>query len=104
MPVLTLSEIKAQLRLESSETAEDALLSQINEAAQDYAEQYLGRLIPWTDDAGAEVTVPASVRSAILLMAHDLYENRGDLVIGASVNRTGTIENLLHFYRVGLGV
>lgn len=103
MAVLTLDEIKAHLRLDGNE--EDALLLAISEAAQDYATQYLGRsAIPWNDDAGNPVPVPASVRAAILLVVGDLYENREDNVIGTIVGRIGTIERLLHFHRVGLGV
>ncbi|WP_312723978.1 head-tail connector protein [Stutzerimonas kunmingensis] len=103
MAVLTLEEIKAHLRVDGS--AEDAQLLAISEAAQDYATQYLGRsAIPWNDDAGNPVPVPASVRAAILLVVGDLYENREDNVIGTIVGRIGAIERLLHFYRVGLGV
>lgn len=104
MAVLTLSEIKEHLRIEASETAEDALLNQINEAAQDYAEQYIGRSIPWTDDEGAEVAPPASVVAAIKLIIADLYENREQRVIGSSVEENPAAHNMLHFYRVGMGI
>lgn len=104
MAVLTLSEIKAHLRIEANETAEDALLNQINEAAQDYAEQYIGRPIPWTDEAGDTVTPPASIVAAIKLIAADLYENRQQRVIGASIGEIPTAQNMLHFYRINMGI
>lgn len=104
MTVLTLPEIKTHLRLEADETAEDALLASLNEAAHDHAEQYLGRSIPWDDDEGATVDVPASVKAAELLIVGDLYENREAQMVGVTVESNPTVERLLHFYRVGLGV
>lgn len=103
MAVLTLDEIKAHLRLDGNE--EDAQLTLLSEAAEDYAAQYLGRPgIPWNDEDGVTVPVPASVRAAMLLIIGDLYENREDQVVGTIVARTGTADRLLHFHRVGLGV
>lgn len=102
MSVLTLEEIKAHLRVDGDD--EDQQLLTMASAAEDYASQYLGRSIPWQNAEGEEASVPPSVRAAILLVIGDLYENREDHVIGASVARTGAVDRLLHFYRVGLGV
>lgn len=103
MAVLTLEEIKAHLRLDGND--EDALLTALSEATQDYATQYLGRTsIPWDDADGLPVPVPASVKAAMLLIICDLYENREDQVVGTIVARTGTADRLLHFNRVGLGI
>lgn len=102
MAVLTLEEIKAHLRVDGS--AEDAQLTLLGEAAEDYASQYLGRSLPWLDDLGAPVSVPASIRAALLLVVGDLYENREGVVVGTIVAVNPTVERLLHFYRVGLGV
>lgn len=104
MAVLTLTEIKQHLRLDEAETAEDALLESLSEAAEDYAAQYLGRPIPWTDDEGAAAPVPASVRAAMKLIVGDLYENREAKIIGVSVAENPAVESLLHFYRVGMGI
>lgn len=104
MTILTLPEIKTHLRLDASETDEDALLTSLNEAAHDHAEQYLGRSVPWTDSEGATVDVPASIKAAELLIIGDLYENREAQIIGVSVADNPTVERLLHFYRVGLGI
>lgn len=104
MTVLTLPEIKTHLRLEVSETAEDALLTSLNEAAHDHAEQYLGRSVPWTDAEGATVPTPASIKAAELLIIGDLYENREAQVVGSIVQDNKAVERLLHLYRVGLGI
>lgn len=104
MAVLTLTEIKQHLRLDEEEAAEDALLESLGEAAEDYAAQYLGRPIPWTDDEGAPAPVPASVRAALLILIGDLYENREQHVIGSIVQEIPTVQRLLHFYRVGMGI
>lgn len=102
MAVLTLDEIKAHLRLDGSE--EDAHLELLNSAAEDYATQYLGRSLPWLDDAGAALPVPGGVRAALLLVIGDLYENREGVVTGTIVAVNPTVERLLHFHRIGIGV
>lgn len=104
MAVLTLDEIKEHLRLDLEETSQDAHLSLLSSAAEDYAIQYLGRPLPWQDSLGVEVAIPFSVKAALLLTIADLYENREDTVVGASVSRIGAVERLLHFHRVGLGI
>lgn len=95
----TLPEVKMHLRLDESETAEDDLLNSLTDAAVDYASMYVGRDIPWDGEP-----VPASVRAAILLIIGDLYENREGTFIGVSVEQNPAVVNMLHFYRVGLGV
>lgn len=102
MAVLTLDEIKAHLRVDVS--ADDAHLTLLSEAAEDYATQYLGRPLPWADDDGLAAPVPGSVRAALLLIIGDLYENREAAYVGVSYAVNPTVERLLHFYRVGLGV
>lgn len=104
MAVLTLTEIKQHLRMDEAETDEDAHLERLSDAAQDYAEQYLGRAIPWKDDDGNSVDVPASVFHALLILVAELYENREQRVIGSIVQENPTVERLLHFYRVGMGI
>lgn len=105
MAVLTQSEIAQHLRLGTDEeSAEATLLQHLADAAQDHAEQYLGRPIPWQDADGNAVAVPASVKAAMLLIVGDLYENREAQVIGATVAENPAVERLLHFYREGLGL
>lgn len=104
MAVLTLDEIKAHLYLDLSDTSKDSHLALLNDAAQDYASQYIGRAIPWVDDLGAPVDVPASVRAALLLTIGDMFENREGLIVGVSAAPNPAVVNMLHFYRVGLGI
>ena len=51
---------------------------------------------------GAAATdVPYPIRAAMLVMIHDLYEHRGEVVIGASQSKIqGTVDNLLNLYRM----
>lgn len=102
MAVLTLTEIKAHLRIDGAE--EDEHLTLLNSAAEDYTTQYMGRAIPWTDALGATVPVPFSVKAALLLIIGDLYENREGAVVGIARTDNPAVERLLHFYRIGLGI
>lgn len=102
--VVTMQQVKQHLRLNPCENHEDGHLLLLIEAATDYASQFINRPIPWCDDNGKEVSVPFSVRAAILLIIGDLYENREGKFVGVSMTNNPTVENLLHFYRVGLGV
>lgn len=104
MAVLTLDEIKAHLRMELDDTSRDAELLRLEDQALDYASQYTGRAIPWLDEFGAEVAVPASIKGAMLLMIGEFDQVREASVVGTIYSRIPTVENLLHFYRVGLGV
>lgn len=104
MTVLTLEDAKLHLRLETGDTAEDAQLQDLIDAAVDYASQFLNRPIPWAGDDGTEIPLPASVRAAILLILGDLYENREGQIVGTIRADNPAVERLLHFYRVGLGV
>lgn len=98
---LTLQEVKAHLRVEHDE--EDALIEQQMRAAEDYVAQYLNRPVPWTDDNGDPVEVPASVRAAALMVVSGLYYHR-DAQASDAVEDNPAVERLLHFHRVGLGV
>ena len=69
-----------------------------------HASQYIDRPIPWTDESGELVPVPPDVKAAILLIIGDLYENREGHFVGVQVAENQTVQNLLHFHRVGLGI
>lgn len=102
---LELSEIKAHLRLELKPCSEnDHMLAMYTESAIDYASNYIGRPIPWQDENDIDVPVPAAVKHAILLLIGDFFENRESTVIGAISSNLGTVERLLHFHRIGMGV
>ena len=50
---------------------------------------------------GLAVAVPENIKSAILLKISDMYENRGEIVIGVSVGRiTDAVDSLLRQYRI----
>ena len=50
---------------------------------------------------GLAVAVPENIKSAILLKISDLYEHRGEVVIGVSVGKiTGAVDSLLQQYRI----
>ena len=50
---------------------------------------------------GLAVAVPENIKSAILLKLSDLYENRGEVVIGVSVGRiTDAVDSLLRQYQI----
>lgn len=102
--VLDIGKIRTQLRIEADDTSQDAWLESLEQQAIDYASQYIGRPIPWTDAEGQTVAVPASVQRALLLLIADFDQHRENTVIGTIVSNRRTAETLLHFYRTGLGV
>lgn len=104
MAVLTLDQIKTHLKIELDDASRDAELSDLLNEAVDSAAQYIGRPIPWTDDAGAEVDVPASVLAAIKLTIGGLDQQREDAVVGISYSLTGSVTSLLQPFRVGMGI
>ena len=97
MAILTLAEIKAQLRIDSSD--QDAELRQMGLAAEDYVNKYLGQAVAYTAS-----TVPESVKRALLLIVSDFNELREASIIGAPHAENPAVNNLLHFYREGVGV
>ncbi len=102
MPMPTLADLKTHLRIRHGH--EDADLQMKLDAAIDNASQFINRPIPWTDAAGELVEVPNSVRLGILIIAAELYANREQSMVGASYTPIPKAENMLHFYRVGLGI
>ncbi|MCY1303861.1 Phage gp6-like head-tail connector protein [compost metagenome] len=102
MPVPTIEDLKRHLRIRHS--AEDEDLQVKLDAAIDQASQFINRPIPWEDEEGGEVEVPPSVKVAILIIAAELYANREESVVGTIYSKIPKAENMLHFYRKGLGV
>lgn len=103
-PVVTLSQVKSHLRLCPSDADENNHLELLISAAVSHASQYLDRPIPWADKDGEPVPVPPDVQAAILLIIGDLYENREGQFVGIAVSENQTVQNLLHFHRIGLGI
>ncbi|MCS2162968.1 head-tail connector protein [Scandinavium sp. H11S7] len=79
--LITLEDIKSQLRLEADYSEEDQYLALIGKAAESRMSEYLNRniyvegtTIPPTDPDG--MIIPASLRLALLLLVTHFYENR----------------------------
>ncbi|WP_447590152.1 head-tail connector protein [Aquipseudomonas campi] len=102
MPMPTLADLKIHLRIRHGLDDDD--LQMKLDAAIDNASQFINRPIPWEDAEGEVVAVPNSVRVAILIIAAELYTNREESVVGTIYTKIPKAENMLHFYRVGLGI
>ena len=102
--LISLREIKYHLRLPLEADSDlDPYLDGLYGAALDYCRQYLSREIPWSTETESAV-FPDAVRSAMLLIIGDLYENRERVVVGTITATIPTADAMLHFYRDGLGV
>ena len=95
-------DLKRHLRIRHN--LDDTDLEEKLAAAVDTASQFINRPIPWEDEEGEPVSVPNSVRLAILIVAAELYANREESVVGVTYSKIPKAENMLHFYRVGLGI
>lgn len=82
--ILTLEEIKRQLRLEDDDATEDSLLTSLGEAAARRTQTYLNRPlygkaeeIPEGDERG--LVVSDDIRLALLMLVTHFYENRSTI-------------------------
>ena len=82
--LLTLEEIKRQLRLEEDYSDEDSLLEFLGKAAQTRTETYLNRKlygtapdVPADDPDG--LLIPDDIRLGMLLLVTHFYENRSSV-------------------------
>ena len=98
MAVVTLDEAKAHLRIDHD--AEDELIGIYLAAATQSAADFIHRPIPWTDEAGEPVEVPAPVKAAILLILGDLYTHREGRFVGATPVDNPAVQMLLWPYRM----
>ena len=73
MPLLTIAQAKVDLRIDGSD--EDDNIQGLLDAAVASAADRINRPIPWLDDAGVEVEVPAPVNAAIRLELRALYSD-----------------------------
>lgn len=115
MSYLTLAEAKEHLAVVHDD--DDDLIQALIDAAESYAASYMGRSAitdsqecPWiggndciSSSEAMPTTVPAAVLHAIKILVFEFYENRGQFSAGA-VNENPTVQRLLSFHRVGLGV
>lgn len=110
MSLIDLALAKRHLRLDVDFVEEDEIIGLYLAAAQDAAEQFLGRklyaegaALPADDPNG--LVMPASVKAAILLTLGHLYGNREDVVIGTiATDMPNGAQALLWPYRTDIGV
>ena len=76
MQYIDLQEIKYQLRMDPSFTADDELLQIYGDAAEEFVEQHLNCAL---DDICAENSgeLPKNIRAAMLMMVDYLYDHSG---------------------------
>lgn len=98
MIVLTLEEIKVQLRFQdtAADPEQDPYLTDLEAAAVDYVQDYIGQELP--------DPLPFAIKQALLILISDMYENREFNVVGTIVGRIDFVHDLLHFKRVGMGI
>lgn len=97
--IVTVSEAKIHLRVTNN--AEDDLIGQHIDTAGEWITNYLNRDIPGMGDS--PVTVPKSIKDACLLIVNNLFQNREGMT-EKDLKKNPTIENLLYFYRVRIGI
>lgn len=99
--IVTLDEAKKHLRADPSGD-DDALITLYIQAAEDQIRNFLNQEIPGMENS--PTTVPAAIKAGALLIIGGLYETREDKIVGTSVIENPAVINLLHPYRVDLGV
>jgi len=94
MALPTLADAHAHLRI----SGDDERVQSCLDAAIAVAADYIGVTIPWEDEDGVLVDVPAPVSAAILLLTATLYDRRHT---GTPILQYPMAEaTLLHPYRV----
>jgi hypothetical protein len=115
MSYVTLAEAREHLGM--IHTDDDNLIQDCLNAAEDHAANYMNRRgisdgQAWTDTLEEETSdpssdgqlVPHAVRRAILMLMAGFYEVRTPGIVGVSYTKLSAAEDMLHFYRIGLGV
>jgi len=105
--LLDLATVKLHLRVDDS--AEDALIGLYVTAAEEFAMQFLGRMIYATELAQgldtAGIVINPAIQAALLLIVGHLYANREDVLAGVSVAQLPNgSQYLMQPYRSGMGV
>ena len=90
--IITLSQAKTHLRV--STTDEDDYILMFIYAAHDYVRNFINQAIP--------TPAPAAIKSAILLIVGDMYENR-EAQSDKEIYSNPAVDRLLYPYRVNIG-
>lgn len=88
-------------RVQTKQFNDDDKVQQCLDNAKGVAEDFLDRPIPWLDDDGIEVPIPAGVRAGVLLITTWLYDNR---IPGNGLLAPGSAEYLLLYPHRRLGI
>ena len=99
MALVTLTEVKAQLRITGS--SDDTLLSNYMVAAEDIIVKYLNRDIPTNGDSPEDYPMP--IKIACTMIIADLYENRQSQ-LDKQMYHNRAVDNLLYPYRDAIGI
>lgn len=92
MPLVTLTDVKAQLRI--NQNTEDALLTLYIGAAEKYIAKFLNRSsVPQNED----------IKCAALMLIGGWYQNRESTTDDRTITNPA-VENLLHPYRECIGI
>lgn len=97
--IVTLAEAKMHLRVTND--VEDALITRHIATAGEWIANYLNKAVPGLYDSPP--TVPKSIQDAALMIVENLFENRGSLT-EKDLKKNPTMDGLLSFYRVGMGI
>ncbi|WP_374289587.1 head-tail connector protein [Pseudomonas fluvialis] len=89
--MVTLEEAKNHLRIELTETEDDAAITTMIDAATAHILEYL--------HTGIIIPTPAPLKAAVLLLVADLYQNRERQTVGQALFINRTFEMLLQPYR-----
>lgn len=108
---------KAKKHLEVPHSSDDDTIQDCLDDAESWAAAYMNRPYisdgqAWTDtldEATSESSsdgqlVPGAVVRAILMKTAEFYEMRRESVVGISHTKTTAVEDMLHLYRLRLGV
>lgn len=108
MSLVSLIEAKKHLRVEIHD--DDEYIALLIDAAEQWAAEFLNRplsdllLSGGVSPPSLDGELQPAVKMGVLVIVGDLYENREQIVTGASVASNSLWERILYPYRVGLGV
>ena len=92
--------VRAQLRLDDDDTAQDALIQSYIDAAKAHIEQHCDRkLVDGEPDGPEEMALTKDVEQAILLLVGHWFSNREGVVVGVASGQVQLGVERLLWYR-----